>query len=555
MSKLSKAVEEIKRREDAKKDLRLNEVVLNFMGGASYVINPIDTLKMITASSIFGEPQYYRAGGLEWGSYYKVDEHVQAFSFLDKKFFYKTTSQIMTEAINDALSYDFEQTLQWAVTLRREYNIRLNPQVIMVRAALHEGRKKFTENNPSKFKEYNAKVMLRADDTLSQISYYLCLNNGEKNRIPSVLKRSWADALSKLDRYRVAKYKNHEIGLINAVRICHAHSDVIDELMRTGSVKTDKADKTWENLRSEGKGWKEIFDTVDMGHMAILRNIRGMFVEIDDYNFCKEVTDKLKSGVKGGKQLPFRYYSARSAIGGHNCNHVGLIGDALEECLDISMENFPQLKGRTMCLSDNSGSAWGGVATEFGYVTVAEIDNLSSTITAARSDEGYVGKFGDDLITYPIQKRSGILEKTRKISGRRDRDVGGGTEGGIWIFFNNAIEKKEHWDNIFIYSDMQAGHGGLYGTDEQKIEYLKRGFGAGGYNEENINVFKLVNEYRDKVNPKVNVFTVQTAGYNNTLLPEFAYRTGILYGWTGKEVVFADAMIKLWNDMDKRNGI
>ena len=36
--------------------------VVNFMEGISYNINPVDTLKMITASSVFGEPQYYRDG-------------------------------------------------------------------------------------------------------------------------------------------------------------------------------------------------------------------------------------------------------------------------------------------------------------------------------------------------------------------------------------------------------------------------------------------------------------------------------------------------------------
>ena len=34
----------------------------NFMDGISYRLNPVDTLKMISASSIFGEPQYYRDG-------------------------------------------------------------------------------------------------------------------------------------------------------------------------------------------------------------------------------------------------------------------------------------------------------------------------------------------------------------------------------------------------------------------------------------------------------------------------------------------------------------
>ena len=44
--------------------VREDKTVINFMGGESYLINPLDTLKMITASSIFGEPSYYRSGGL-----------------------------------------------------------------------------------------------------------------------------------------------------------------------------------------------------------------------------------------------------------------------------------------------------------------------------------------------------------------------------------------------------------------------------------------------------------------------------------------------------------
>ena len=40
-----------------------DETVVNFMQGRSYRIDALDTLKMVTASSIFGEPAYYRAGG------------------------------------------------------------------------------------------------------------------------------------------------------------------------------------------------------------------------------------------------------------------------------------------------------------------------------------------------------------------------------------------------------------------------------------------------------------------------------------------------------------
>jgi hypothetical protein len=145
-----------------------------------------------------------------------------------------------------------------------------------------------------------------------------------------------------------------------------------------------------------------------------------------------------------------------------------------------------------------------------------------------------------------------VLNQAETISKDHGRYVGGATEGGIWEFFKNAIKNKEHWDNIFIYSDMQAGHGGLYGTETHRREYDKLGFGCSDF-WGHVNVFKLVQEYRKKVNPKVNVFSVQTAGYDNVVIPEYAYRTNIQYGWTGKEAVFAKSMIDIWDDIENRN--
>ena len=550
MSKLSNAVSEMKE----KNDLRLDETVTNFMGGDSYVLNPVETLKMVTASSIFGEPSYYRDSKTK-GSYvssilkYHVDKHVTDVVIPDKYEGMKT-EDIMEQVIDEALNYDFKATLEWAVYLRHTFNMRLNPQVIMVRAAVHPKRSEFTKAYPGLFDEINQSVMSRADEPLTQMTYYLYNNKGKKNNIPSVIKRSWANKLSKLNRYNVAKYKNAEIGMINGVRLCHANSPIIDELMANGTVEVTEDQKTWENLKSEGKSWKEIFDTIDMGHMALLRNLRGVFTEVEDAEFCKRYLDKLKSGVERGKQFPFRYYSAIDAIKNSSCNHKPLIIDALEECMDIALANFPKLKGKTMCLSDNSGSAWGGFTSEYGTVTVAKIDNLSSVITAACSDEGYVGKFGDRIITHPVSKRQGVLSQAEKISAGQCGDVGGGTEGGIWEFFYNAIEKKEHWDNIFIYSDQQAGHGGLYGTGSQTSMYTRAGYSCrGNY----INVYKLIKEYRKKVNPKVNVFSVQTAGYTNAVIPEMAYRTAIMYGWTGKEAVFAEEYIRQWDEIENKN--
>lgn len=128
-------------------EVRPDEIVTNFMGGDSYAVNPMTTLKMLSAASIFGEPQYYRGSGLA-SSKRTTNELLEGYSLFDDLADDKTTDEVMVEAIDNALSYNFEETLKWAVELRNNFYMRLNPQVIMVRAAVHPGRKKVYRGEP-----------------------------------------------------------------------------------------------------------------------------------------------------------------------------------------------------------------------------------------------------------------------------------------------------------------------------------------------------------------------------------------------------------------------
>jgi len=521
------------------------QAVTNFMGGTSYELNPLSTLKLVAASSIFGEPSYYRNGV---GSKSYVSEYSRT-SVIE------TTADIFTDAIDKALDFDFKATLEFASTLRKEYLMRLNPAVIFIRASMHPKRVEFNKANPGFMREIGKKIVERPDDITNQFMYYMYIN-GSKNNLPNIVKRSWAENLSLFDRYRMAKYQTRGM-LKDIVRISHAHSPVIDEMMKTdGVLKLEEDNTTWERLKSDGKTWKEILQTIKVPHMALLRNLRGIFIEIDDYQLAKKVCDDLKHGVKYGKQFPFRYYTALKFINESSVNHKGILTDALNECIDLAMENFPILKGKTICLSDNSGSAWGGLTTEYGSTVIAEINNLSSFITSYNSDEGYVGYFGDKLEIVPVSKRDGLLSQVNntdakygKVNHREgNKYVGGRTENGIWIFFRDALANKVYYDNIFIYSDMQAGHGGLYGTHPSEYkEYIH------GRSTTNIDVLKLVEKYRQTVNKKVNVFTIQTAGYNNNILPENIYRGSVLTGWTGKEALYAKSIIDVWNEAENNN--
>ena len=545
MSRLSKVVKEQREATVLQKD----KVVKNFMDGESYAYSPLATLKMISASSIFGEPSYYRDSGIgKRSTRYsargnEIWSKLLDYIIIPKEYNGKSTTEIMTEAIDASLDYDYEGTLNWAVELRTVYNIRLNPQIIMVRAAIHPKRKAFTANNKVNFRFINCQVMQRADEPMVQIAYYLFINNGKKNNIPNILKRSWSDKLSSLKPYAINKYKNAEIGMINAVRICHANSENINELMSTGDIQVSNSETTWEQMRSAGKDWMYILENCNISHMALIRNLRNIFSEIDNVAIADAVIAELKRGVLHGKQFPFRYYSAYKAIRDSNVHHKDILLDALEDCVDISIANMPQLFGKTICLTDNSGSAWGTIPTEYGSVTIAEIDNLSSILTAKCSDEGYVGVFGDRLKIIPISKNDKVLRKLAEIN-KIGKEIGMCTEGGIWTFFQKATNECDKFDNIFIYSDMQAGHGELYGTSDQQQEYRNANCSCGRY----INVFQCLLNYRRRVNKNVNMFSVQTAGYNNSVLPEYAYRTSMMSGWTGKEALFAKMLIDIWDN-------
>jgi hypothetical protein len=262
MSKMSTTVKERRSVEKTKKQT-------NFMGGTSYGLSAVETMKMVTASSIMGEPQYYRDGefaqkGVKDGAYY-LSKVFADYAVIGDHWEGKKTSEVMEMVIDAALDEDFEATIRWALELRKDYLMRLNPQVIMVRAAMHPKRVEFNESHPGLFSEINHKVMSRADEPSSQLTYWL-YRNGSKKEIPSILKRNWAKRLGNGTRYELAKYKNANVGMIDTVRICHANSPIIDELMQTGTIKVEEDDSTWERYISQHgssiESWNWVVDNI-----------------------------------------------------------------------------------------------------------------------------------------------------------------------------------------------------------------------------------------------------------------------------------------------------
>lgn len=509
---------------------------LNHMAGVSYDIkNPITQLRIMASSCFFGEPMYYHEDDAE---NQKIHIKVPASDSSRDKYLQSTLgstiqipdyhgytpSKLMEKAIDEALDFDPRATLQEAVRLRNEENIRTTPQVIMVRAANHD-----KVRGSGLISEFSSQILKRTDEAAVQLAYQVQVYG---KPIPNALKKSWKKFLENRSEYDLAKYRmeNRKFKTVDVVNLVRAFSPEIDKLMK-GNLKLSVED-TWEALIS-AKGsstetWNEAVPL--MGHMALLRNLRNLHQN----NVSPETyLDKLVNTAKNGKQLPFRYFTAYSQM--KDTGVSGSVLDAIENCMEISIGELPKFSGKVMSLCDNSGSAHGTTTSSLGTVKVSDIANLTAVLTGKASDDGYIGVFGDDLKTMPIRKNESVFSQVEK-ANKLGRNIGQGTENGIWLFFKEAIDKKNHWDHIFVYSDMQAGHGGLYGTSTKDYEDYKWQKGR------NIDVAKLIKTYREQVNPNVQVYLVQVAGYKDTLVPEFYDKTYILGGWGDGILKFAHAM-------------
>ncbi len=518
------------------------EAHLNFMGGPSYDINsPLLKLICMSASSFFGEPMYYKDMEPKGKRNKEVSGHsYETLNSSQRKYLRGLLNAIdnyewrnmspaaaMEKAIDEALDFDPEATLQWAATLRNEEFIRATPQVILIRAANHP-----KVRGTGLTRKYASLITGRMDEPAIQLAYQL---SAFGKPVPNAMRRAWKDILSNANSYQLAKYRMEDrvVKTVDVANLAmgkgfYGYNSPIGKLMRN-ELKLGEDIKTWESIRSGGGSWEEAVEV--MGHMALLRNIRNLLeAKVPPELWLK----KLVATAAKGQQLPFRYLSAHNA----NRSAPGFVLDAIEECLEISIGNLPTLNGRSLILTDNSGSAHGTPISSLSHMTVAQIGNLMGVLTGRISDDGVLGIFGDRIDYMPIRKKSSIMDQASEAYAKGTR-IGGSTENGVWLALDKAIRDKEHWDNLFIYSDMQAGHGGLYGRNSADYkDYIWQGRGR-NY----IDVPLLINKYRTKVNHKVNVFLVQIAGYEDTLLPEYYDRTYIIGGWSGSILKFAKRMI------------
>lgn len=464
----------------------------SYAGGWNCNLSAIKALKQHFASGVYNEPKFYL----------KYDEDLRKYS---------------EKIILDALRADPAEVVKVAVELYENYEMRLNPFYILM-YMLHKYRE-YRDELREAFKRITKSPM----DIQRQFDLYLYFYKG-KNRLPSFLKRLWKKRIESFSRYQLQKYRNRA-NLFDIIMICHAHNSDIDELLQNGKLELKETEVTWEELHSKGKSWSEILNTIEVPYLALLRNLRGIIRSVNDPKLIDKIILKLKTS--GVALQPYRYLMAYEAVKDEDNPLKDKVLCCISSLLESSLSRMEILKGNTLVLSDNSRSVNTECVSKNSEITCREVNNLSAVITGVKSDYAKIYPFSVDTFGYEVSKTKDVLSQVLELDRliRKDPSMFRRTEIERSLYFA-LYDSELAYDNVFIYTDAQDTS--YYSCEE------------------------VIKSYR-RVNPKLNVFVVQTAGYATSILPVDYYRVGSLCGFTGKEVTAAQKMIMEWDEFDSLN--
>ena len=491
-------------------------------------------------------------------------------TFLSGDHYYETEKEVVNRIVNKLNEVDPLFAAKLALYVRNEGNLRsvshLIAATIAKRASGTEWSKRF----------YN-KIVVRPDDMSEILSAYAVQNKMDLKKIrkiPNAIKKGFKTALERLDAYQIDKYKmnSRQVKMLDLVNLFHpkgtqrnqqAYHNLVNGESLAGlyASKVLEKEMTKAGQKTQGKSVQEkeaakkeaienvLSNVKGMPIMNLLRNLRNIILyapkSVDDA--CAQLTNE--TAVLNSRLLPFRFATAYEEIEKmsfsdkksdtsiafeEDYNNQTITAtefaklkekvlNAIEDALQISCQNIPELEGNTAILIDHSGSVRGDSGgssrvSAFSKTTTAMIGNLFGSMMAYRQKNVYIGLFGDRLIPVKVDRSQRLLDFNKK-SFDKGANCGGGTEQGIYDFFRQAVREKKKIDNIIVFSDCQIGSSGSTSW-----------YGTSGI-ERSATFQDLIKQFR-KINPLCNIIVVDihnTRGNNVFYKPE---RVLNIAGWS-----------------------
>ena len=447
-------------------------------------------------------------------------------------------------------------------------------------------------------KRFYDKIIVRPDDMSEIVSAYAHINGmSQKNisKIPNAMKGGFKTALERLDAYQIDKYKmqNREVSLIDLVRLFHPkgnqknaeafkrlvngesleglYETKIFEKEMTKAGQLTKGATEDEKKEAKHEAISEVLGNIKgMPIMNLIRNLRNIILYAPDKveDACAQL--RIKDKILKSRLLPFRFATAYAEIEKMSWNKPNTdtaitfesdkaeeeltmiqfhslkrsVLDALEDAIQYSVENIPELEGNVAILVDHSGSCRGdaggsSAVSAFSKTSTAMIGNLFGSMMAYRQKNVYIGLFGDKLIDVPMDRNMKMLD-FNKMSFDRGACCGAGTETGIYDFIRKCIIEKKKVDNVVVFSDCQIGNGSYNFTPWYGSKMTDRGD----------HFHELFNKFK-KLNPKCNWIVVNLRQSGGTSVFDKSMRILNIAGWSDKIFDVIKSQCRGWDAVIK----
>ena len=289
-------------------------------------------------------------------------------------------------------------------------------------------------------------------------------HNRADRPVPASLAVLRANAQIRKDSEPVQSVRNHP--LLSADRLREAGMTWEDALSLGGQYGLDKK-ALWEAM------------IPSMGYMALLRNLRNFDQAGVSDRVTADVIARLADPdeVARSKQFPFRFVSALKAVESLRW------GQALEEAVNHSCVNVPEVPGRSLVLVDVSGSMASPVSDMSGLSRM-EIGALFGAMLASRAGDATLVAFGTHHESFGAPARGASVLRTAQRVTEASRRLGWGTE-----MYPALANTYNGHNQVFIFTDMQC-FGGYLGDVSEAVPASVPvfGFNLAGYGPASIDL-------------------------------------------------------------------
>jgi len=410
--------------------------------------------------------------------------------------FYKSANDTFQRLKKLVIICDKRFVAQAAVYARNQFGMRSITHVVASELAMFISGESWA-------KDFYYAIVRRPDDMMEISSYHFSKNG----KLSNSMKKGFAKAFDKFDRYQLAKYRgeNKGIKLIDIVNLVHPvpvekNADAINalvkgelksfdtwetELSKAGQVSTNEEEKA--DFKKEV--WVKLIRENKIGYFALLRNLRNIIEQAPN-----EINQAIKiltneTYIKKSLVLPFRFMTAYEELEKiNNGKIVRTVLMALNDAVDIAVKNVPKFDGETLVVLDISGSMVGKPAV---------IGSLFSAVLIKSNNADFI-VFADNAKYVNVNPKDTTITIANSI-----RFAAGGTN--FKAIFEVANKK---YDRVMILSDMQGWIGGY--TPVNEFNQYKKLTGANPF----VYSFDL-NSYGSMQFPETNVFCL--AGFSEKI--------------------------------------